>query len=91
MSTADHRPSDWGSDRVHCIWCHDPWPCEAVKIREEVIRETAGELIKEISTGAPEPGCCDTHFASWDARKDVVETIEEWLTGKLKKLHERVE
>jgi hypothetical protein len=91
VSVKDHRPSDWGNGQVVCIWCHEVWPCDAAKVREETLRETVGELAKEISTGTPEPRCCDTHFAAWDARKDAVETMEEWLAEKLKKIHERVE
>lgn len=91
MSTADHRPSDWGSGQTNCIWCHDPWPCDTARIREEVIRETVGEVVKEISTDTPEPGCCDAHFMAWEARRDAVEAAEEWLAGKLKKINERVE
>lgn len=86
MSIRDHKPTDWVSGGLRCIWDHDPWPCSTVRIRREVIKATVADLIKEIGSDRPEPACCDTHYERWQARQDAIEEIKEWGRKEIEKI-----
>jgi hypothetical protein len=80
MSWKDHQPTDWGWRQKHCIWCHEPWPCPTAKVAAEVLREVA----TEVKSQNPEPQCCDEHAASWQAKQDIAEEIEERIPEGLR-------
>lgn len=72
MSTKDHKPTQWGNE-TRCIWDHDPWPCDTVKLVAEVRRDVAAE----VRSKNPEPVCCNLHAATWQASMDIAEEIED--------------
>jgi hypothetical protein len=73
MSAKDHRPTDWGFGRVHCIWCHDPWPCTTAK----VVAETLREVIAKVGPNGPEPMDSEISFERWQTREFVVDEIKD--------------
>lgn len=79
MSWKDHQPTDCGS-RVHCIWCHEPWPCATVKLAAEVIKD----VVAEVRPTTPEPRCCDLHAAARQERQDVAEEVEDMIPEGLR-------
>lgn len=68
MAARDHRPHI-GS----CIYCLDPWPCDAAKL----VMEVRADVAKEIRPNGPEPVCCDQHAAAWQALNDAADDIAQ--------------
>lgn len=51
MTALDHkRCCTVESDSPHvCIWCHEPWPCTAARIRHELAEEIRSSVNDEES------------------------------------------
>lgn len=79
MSWKDHQATDWGP-AVHCIWCHEPWPCPTVKLATEVIKD----VVQCVRPTTPEPMDSDISFERWQTRHNVAEEIEDMIPEGLR-------
>ncbi|MFE0472672.1 hypothetical protein ACFW2V_13755 [Streptomyces sp. NPDC058947] len=79
MSWKDHKPTNWGFS-MHCIWCHEPWPCPTVELAAEVIED----IVKCVRPTSPEPMDSNTSFERWQTRHNVAEEIEEMIPEGLR-------
>lgn len=74
MAIQDHVPSHEpeGHPSRTCLYCQEPWPCEPVMIKREVIALVLAKV--EPRDNAL---CCDHHAARHALREELTEEIKE--------------